>query len=591
MKKRKLVRQIYSTYLVILLLSLVTVSWVAFSSFKSFHLSRTADDLESRARILYRLVLPHLLTDTPESVDVICKEIGVASGTRITVVLADGRVVGDSQENPSFMDSHAARSEILEAGKGKVGRSIRYSSTLERKMMYVALPIAGEDQAIGVLRVAIPVEAVDSAIRLLWFKLAVGGLIIALVLGGISLVVARRFTRSIGEMKDVALRFAGGDLSQKAKIYRIQEIADLAEAMNRMAEELNNRFNTIVSQRNELETVLSSMMEGVIAVDIEEKIIKVNASAAAMLHMDPQTCKGKTIQEMIRNTSFQNLVSRSITEHPAMETDIAFYNGEERMLKVHSSPLRDADDEIMGTLMVMEDVTQLRRLENVRRDFVANVSHEIKTPLTAIKGFVETLTHDKSEDREDAKRFLAIILRHVDRLNAIVEDLLSLSAIEREKEGRGIDRKTASVRDVVETAVQVCRPKASEKNIEITTRVDPSIMADMDVTLFEQAIVNILDNAVKYSEADSTVNIEAAETGGEIVIRIIDHGTGISKEHLPRLFERFYRVDKARSRKLGGTGLGLSIVKHIVQAHGGTVSADSTLGRGSMFAIHLPKNS
>jgi two-component system, OmpR family, phosphate regulon sensor histidine kinase PhoR len=591
MKKRKMIWQIYPAFLIILLLSLIAITWEAHNSFKSFYLSQTAKDLESRAHILNQQILPYLLSESPEKVDLICKEIGSASGTRITVVLPNGKVVGDSEENPALMDIHSTRIEIIEANKGKVGKSIRYSRTLERNMMYVAIPLTREDKIIGVLRVAIPVEAINSAIRLVWFKLAMGGVIIALVLGGISLVVARRLSRPIGEMKDVALRFAGGELSQKARVYETEEMAGLSDAMNRMAKELSNRINTIVSQRNELETVLSSMMEGVIAVDLEEKIIKVNPSAAAMLDMNPEACRGKSIQEAIRNISFQKLVSKAIAEHRVVETDISFYNGEERMLKAHGSPIMNADDEFMGALMVMEDVTKLRRLENIRRDFVANVSHEIKTPLTAIKGFVETLFHDMTDENNESKRFLTIILKHVDRLNAIVDDLLSLSAIEGEKEAKKIERKRTAVRDVVETAVQVCRPKASEKNIEISTRVDPSVMAEMDVTLFEQAIVNILDNAVKYSDSGSIVEIEAEETAGEIEIRIIDHGIGISGEHLPRLFERFYRVDKARSRKMGGTGLGLSIVKHIVQAHGGDISAESTLGKGSTFTVHLPKHS
>ena len=589
MKRRKIIWQIYPTYLIIVVISLITASWFGFSSFKNFYLTQVTHDLESRARIFQHQLAGRLFTTDPNTIDALCKEIGKASDTRITVLLPNGRVVGDSDEDPERMDIHSTREEILIAKKQKVGRALRYSSTLEKKMMYVAVPLMDKERIIGILRTSIPVEAIDAQIQDVWLKLAFGGLIIAVVMAGISLLVARRLSRPIREMKNVAQRFAGGDLTQKAAVYETEELAGLSDAMNRMAKELDDRIGTIVSQKNELETVLSSMMEGVIAIDIEEKIIKINSSAASMLEIDPASCKGRNIQEIIRNISFQKFASKALSDEEPVETDIVFYHDEERILKVHSSLINDATGEKIGTLIVMDDVTKLRRLENVRRDFVANVSHEIKTPLTAIKGFVETLYHDTAEGEDNSKRFLSIILKHVDRLNAIVDDLLSLSRIEREKEGKEINLQRSDIKDVLETAVQVCMPKAEEKKITISMVMDSSIMADIDVTLLEQAIVNIIDNAIKYSESDSRVDIDAKETDKDIRIQVTDHGIGISKEHLPRLFERFYRVDKARSRKMGGTGLGLSIVKHIVQAHGGSIDADSRPGQGSTFTVHLPK--
>ena len=591
MKKRKIIWQIYPTYLILVIISLITIGWVGFSSFKSFFLAQATQDLESRARIFQHQLNGRLLSTDPEQIDILCKQIGTASDTRITVVLPNGRVVGDSDEDPKNMDLHSTREEILAAKKQHVGSSIRYSSTLQQKMMYVALPLMEKDRIIGILRMSIPIEDIDSQIQAVWFKLAFGGIVIAAVMAGVALLVARRLSRPIREMKIVAQRFAEGDLTQKAAVYETEELTGLSDAMNRMASDLNERINTIISQRNELETVLSSMMEGVLAIDNDEKIIKINASAATMLDIDPEACKGRSIQEIIRNISFQKFVSKALLDIEAVETDITFYRNDlERILKMHSSPITNAEGKKIGTLIVMDDVSKLRRLENVRRDFVANVSHEIKTPLTAIKGFVETLYHDMAGQEDDAKRFLAIILKHVDRLNAIVDDLLSLSRIEREKDGKEILLQQSDIKDVIETAVQVCMPKAKEKNIIISTATEAPVMANIDVTLLEQAMVNIIDNAIKYSDADSTVDIEAKETDKDIAIEITDHGIGISKEHLPRLFERFYRVDKARSRKMGGTGLGLSIVKHIVQAHGGTIEADSRLGSGSTFTIRLPKH-
>jgi two-component system phosphate regulon sensor histidine kinase PhoR len=273
----------------------------------------------------------------------------------------------------------------------------------------------------------------------------------------------------------------------------------------------------------------------------------------------------------------------------SIEDDIVLHNDEERVLNIHSSPLQDAKEARIGILVVINDVTKLRRLENVRRDFVANVSHEIKTPLTAIKGFVETLHDGTVEKPEDIERFFGIVIKHINRLDAIVEDLLTLSRIEKEDTGKEIKFETGSIKDVIETAIQVCQAKADKKNIHIDLSCDKEITAKIDPALLDQAMVNILDNAIKYSEKGSAVYVECSSMEREIIISIKDHGIGIAKKHLPRLFERFYRVDKARSRELGGTGLGLAIVKHIVQAHGGRITVESTPGKGSTFAIHLPR--
>ena len=261
-----------------------------------------------------------------------------------------------------------------------------------------------------------------------------------------------------------------------------------------------------------------------------------------------------------------------------------------KTLNLQSSPLLDANREHIGTLVVFNDVTHLRRLENMRQDFVANVSHEIKTPLTAIKGFVETLYQGTVEDPIEAQRFLGIIQKHVDRLSSIVEDLLSLSKIEQQDEHKAIKRKKGYIKDVFNSVTQICRSKAEEKNITISPVCSDHISSKFDATLLEQAVVNLLDNAIKYSDPESTIHLSAHHHNSEIQIKVEDQGMGIAKKHLPRLFERFYRVDKARSRTMGGTGLGLAIVKHIAQAHSGSVTVQSELGKGSTFTIHLPVN-
>jgi two-component system, OmpR family, phosphate regulon sensor histidine kinase PhoR len=589
MKKRKLIWQIFPAYLAILFVSLAAVSWLSFNFYDHFYLEQTSAELESKARILSHQVLPLLSPVNAKAMDDLCKAIGKSSGTRITIILPNGKVIGDTDQNPSDMDSHSTREEIVLAKINGKGKSVRYSKTLEKVMMYVAILLKhNNNEPAGILRTSMPVTSLDEGIRGVRLRLEEAAMLIAFVLAGISWLAASRISRPLREITHQAQRFALGDLSEKPGVYEIEEMADLAEAMNVMAGELNNRINTIAGQRNELETVLSSMLEGVIAIDREEKIIKINASAAQMLDIDQEKCRGKSIQEVMRNVAFQKFIGKVSSGNAVSEEDIIVYNNEERILNLHGSPISDSRNQKIGTLIVIGDVTQLRRLENVRRDFVANVSHEIKTPLTAIKGFIETLYHDFEHDPEKSKRFLSIILKHVDRLNALVDDLLSLSGIEDQEESK-IRMVEGAVMEVIQTAIQVCRTKADEKKITINVAPHAPAFMQMDKRLLEQAIVNILDNAIKYSEAESAIDVEVIETDDkQMLIRITDYGIGIPKEHLPRLFERFYRVDKARSRKMGGTGLGLSIVKHIVTAHGGTVEAKSTPGKGSSFTLRLP---
>ena len=272
----------------------------------------------------------------------------------------------------------------------------------------------------------------------------------------------------------------------------------------------------------------------------------------------------------------------------SVEGDIAVYENGERILNTHCTPLADAGGQRLGTLIVLDDVTTLRRLENMRRDFAANVSHEIKTPLTAIRGFVETLGEGSIDDPEQARRFLQIIEKHVNRLTAILDDLMELSRIEREDDIRQMSRERRRIRDILHTAIRICGDSAGEKQIAINLNCDEQLTVTVDPTLMEQAFVNLIDNAVKYSNPDSRIRVTAEAIDQGVRILFEDQGIGISKKHLPRLFERFYRVDKARSRKMGGTGLGLAIVKHIVQAHGGQIAVESVIGEGTVFTVYLP---
>ena len=587
-RRRRLIWQLYPPYLIITILSVVAVTWYASDLLARFYLDQTARDLEARAYLTQKQIAGLLDPLDSVAVDVICKETGKASATRITAILPDGKVIGDSRETPRFMDNHAEREEVAGALAGAVSRSVRFSGTLHQKMMYVAVPLIEDQRVEAVLRTAVSVASLDQTLHSVQLQIAFGGLVIAALAAFVSLVVARRISQPIEKIRQGAVRFFEGDLSHRLPVPDTEEMAGLAEAMNRMAVQLDNRMKTVLQQRNELEAVLSSMLEGVVAVDLNEHIISMNPAAGWMFDCDPLQVSGRNLQEVIRNLALQRFALRALKTTETIEDDFVLYRGEESVLNVHSSPLYDAGNQQIGTLLVFNDVTRLRHLENVRSDFVANVSHEIKTPLTAIKGFVETLQQGTGQSLQEQDRFLGIILKHVNRLNAILEDLLVLSRMEQENGNTGIHLAENRIRDVIQTAVQICQPKAAAKNITIDLDVADDIMASLDATLLEQALVNLIDNAIKYSDQGSRVSIAAESQAKEVNIKITDRGAGIPQKHLPRLFERFYRVDKARSRKLGGTGLGLAIVKHIVQAHGGHISVESTLGQGSTFIIQLP---
>jgi len=588
-KKKRLLWQLFPSYLLIILISLVAVTLYATTSLKNFYLDQIANDLQARAHLLEKQIFQFIGPMNADVIDALCKEIGKPSATRITVILPSGTVIGDSNDDPAGMDNHAMRPEVIEARKGLVGNSTRYSTTLQQKMMYVAIPLTDGENLMAVIRTSLPITAIDKKLKSIQVKIAFGGLLIALLAAVLSLYVSRRISRPIEKMKEGAEYFARGDLSYRLPETDLEEIGSLADAMNRMAVQLDDRIKMIVKQRNEMEAILSSMEEGVIAFDVDERIISINQAAARIFKRETSDILNRTVQEAVRNPEVQQFVRDALSTSENLKSDITLYHEGERIIYTHSTSLFYSTGHSSGILVVLNDVTQLRQLENIRRDFAANVSHEIKTPLTAIKGFVETLRHSHSEKPEDTERFIGIIDKHVNRLAAIVDDLISLSKIEQDDEKKEIKLQKNPIRNVLQTAIGNCREKAKLKEITIDIACEQDISAMIDTRLLEQAVFNLLDNAINYSEQQSSVQVSVAVQDSEIIISVQDHGLGISKEHHSRLFERFYRADKARNRKLGGTGLGLAIVKHIAQAHGGRVSVESAIGKGSTFSFYLPK--
>ncbi len=590
-KPRALFWRIYPSYLVVILMALLMVSIYTSNAMRRYFHEEMTQGLESRAKLLEPSVVPSLSPLDEAALDRLSKTAGQRSGTRITIVLPSGRVVGDSKESPAEMDNHAGRPEINKALFGAVGQSIRYSNTLSESMMYVAVPVEERGSTLAVIRASIPLDEISRKVSSIRRTIFLAGLLAAVISALVGYIVARRIARPIEEVRKGAEHFARGDLTYSIPTPRSKEMVMLVNALTWMAADLNERIHTVNRQRNELEAVLTSMQEGGIALNMDEQLLNVNQAAADMFKFKPENAIGRSIQEVIRNPQLHRFVQAALTGEGDADGEIRIYQEEERILGTHSSPLRESNGKRIGTLVVFHDITRLRRLETMRREFAANVSHEIKTPLTAIKGFVETLRDGAAEKPEEARRFLQIIENHANRLAAIIDDLMKLSEIEQKGHNRGIGLKRESLAPVIKAAVDICRSSAQEKNIAIETACEPSLSAEINPHFLEQAVVNLIDNAVKYSGDGSTVRIRAAQDGSAVEIRIEDDGIGIPRSHLPRLFERFYRVDKSRSRKEGGTGLGLAIVKHIVQAHGGTIDVASTLGKGSTFMIRLPSAS
>ena len=589
MKKYKpLFWHLYPSYLLLVIFSLLAVGIYTAMAVEKFFLHQTASDLQARARLLEGNISEMISPLNSAAADALCKSAGKRSGTRITVVLPTGQVIGDSEEEPAKMNRHSDRPEIVKALAGETGIFTRYSETLRQNMMYAAVPVRAENRTLCVIRTAMSVDSINEKLSDIQHRSIAVGLMVAIAAAALCYYISRRISSPIEEMRKGAEAFASGNLAYRLPAPKSREMAMLSAAMNHMAADLNERIQTVIRQRNELEAVLSSMREGVVAMDMDEKIISINHAAARMFLKEPDRLTGKSIQEAVRNPDLHRFVRRALDGESPEEQDITLYHEEERTVSINSSPLLDAKGGRTGILTVLHDVTRLRKLENVRRDFAANVSHEIKTPLTAIKGFVETLRTGALEKPDEAARFLEIIEKHVIRLTAIIDDLMKLSEIEQK--GR-LSLEKGNLKTVLGNAVEMCRPLAEKKNIHMEWECPENLEAQISSAFLEQAVINLADNAIKYSPEQSTVHIAGEKTPDGLVIRVKDQGIGIPREHLPRLFERFYRVDKSRSRKAGGTGLGLAIVKHIVLAHGGYVTVDSRPGKGSTFEIHLPHRS
>jgi len=590
MAKKRLVWQIFPFFFLITVLSIIAIGlFISISLRQSFYQERI-DALRNLSYSLERTIAQGILADNYSQIDSICKELGERADTRFSVILPSGQVIGDSHEEPLHMDNHSDRPEIKQALSGSIGKSTRFSYTIKALFFYVAIPIMNNSAIIGVLRASVPFEKVSTILNDVYLKLILAGLSITIIAGLLSLFLSRRLTKVLMEISNGAQNLATGNLSHRLAYYNVQEFDQLIESMNQMAIQLEDKINTIDQQNTEKETIFQSMTDGVFVVANNETIVGANDTALHFLRISKrEELIGKTIHEIIRNAALLTLIIEVLNNpQKVIKRELVISHNGDRHLQVAGSVLRDKYNSPIGAIIILNDITSIRQADNIRREFVANASHELKTPVTAIQGLVETVLDGTARSKQDIKRFLEIVLKHTKRLHSIIEDMLTLSKLEAEEGYKTILKDNYKVITILRSVINTFDTIAKDKNIKLVLDCDEDLSFEVNASLIEQAVSNMVDNAIKYSPANSKVRVSAYGDNSELVISAKDQGEGIPEGDLLRLFERFYRVDKTRDRKMGGTGLGLAIVKHVALVHQGRVSVTSTLGQGSEFCIHLP---
>jgi len=552
---------------------------------RSLFFERIAVGLEDTASMLKSL----LEEESPENFDSFCKTAGTEF-SRVTIVDEDGIVLGDSIAVPAEMDNHGNRPEIMRAYLGTLGSSIRHSDTLKRNMVYLALPAFEINNQTVVLRTATSLGSIKGELRSAYTKIAVVSVVILVLVSLLGIILISRVNGALQIIQHAVLEYSKGNLSFRPHVQRPPELKQVADTISQLAGDLLSRAKTATRQRDELEAVFAGMEEAVILLDADLTVLEINEAALRLADTAYDDAVGKELLIVFRNTSLHNLAEKIRNNQESVDQEIILFQDRDLFLQVHGSIISGTEgSEDSRILIVLNDVTTIKKLEQIRKDFVANVSHELKTPITAVKGYVETLLGDESTDKATTKEFLSVIHRQVNRLAAIVEDLLIISRLEQSNDIEP-EMTPCNLLELLEYVSRMYLAEAEGKKIALQVACSPDISVTANRILLEQGIANLVDNAVKYSEPGESVEIEGEEQEGFTAIRVTDHGNGIANEHIDRIFERFYRVDKGRSRDRGGTGLGLSIVKHVALAHKGQVTVESTVGSGSTFTILLPRD-
>jgi len=586
--RSRILWKLFSGYVVLILLSISIVGILISKQVEEETLSEIERSLYLRATFLQNIALELLSNSSNIKIQGRIKNLGKKIDTRFTVININGRVLADSQKDPKAMDNHGNRPEILAAHSHGQGITTRFSDTVKNNMMYYALAVMKDDKLIGYVRTSLPLSVIDERLSrihtLVLFAMSVS-ILVALLLG---FFVARGFAKPLTAMTTIAENMSEGNYDQRISIDRKDEIGSLAKALNKMAKNSSDRLETIILEKNKLVAILAGMVEGVVAVDKNENIIHLNEAAKRILGISNNVDMDRKIWETTHLQEFCQIFSLALNE----ETEIrkkykTVKKSKDQIVDVHASPFRDGSGELVGVVAVLYDVSELERLETIRKDFVANVSHELKTPITAARGLLETVIDDNEMSIENHRIFITKAMNQILRLSNIVTDLLSLSRLETVK--MDLIRECIDLRDVVNDSIQALHPVSEEKRISIEyEEFDMSLEVLGDREALFQSVNNLIDNAIKYNSKHGKVWLRLFNEGKNAVLEVRDSGIGIETLEKHRIFERFYRIDKARSTQVGGTGLGLSIVKHTVLAHGGQLSVESFLGTGSTFKIFIP---
>ncbi|MEO0092724.1 MAG: ATP-binding protein [candidate division WOR-3 bacterium] len=576
--------KLFVSYLLITIALTGLILIFSFRTIKDHYINALANNLKNIGNTFAWEITPLLEWKKFQELDSLVKVIGDKLDMRLTVINPDGTVIADSKTNPKLMENHSNRPEIIQALNYQTGRSIRYSQTLKEAMLYVAVPIIKEKAVLGVLRASLELKAINVLLNSLRTKILRIALVIVILSILVGIILSQSFAQPIKELVNAARQVASGDFGVKVFFKKPDELKELADSFNYMTEQIKNSFNELARQKDELNTIITSIPEGFVVIDEKGRIRLSNEGFKKIVHDD--SVNGKFYWEIVREPNFSEKLKQVKDEKTNLTVELEFND----RVFLTSFAFLPAKDEVV---VILHDITEFRKLERIKRDFVLSASHELKTPLTAIKGYLETLGEKLFKEGrrtrkvlDEANQYFAIIKRHTERLINIVEDLLLLAKLEEKATEPNFE--PIDLKSIIENVKTILEPRFKEKKIAFKITIEDNLpFIQGDAFKLEQMFFNLVDNALKFTEKGE-VEIKARRLNRDIKIEVKDTGIGIAKEHLPRIFERFYVVDKSHSRKLGSTGLGLAIVKHIVLLHQGKIDVESTLGKGTRFIIILP---
>lgn len=584
---QKLWLRITFSFLLLMSIALLVSGFFIADKVKDTYMDLKKDQLYEMAQLTVRAI--NTGTDSEVRLQEQVKELSKTITSRITVIDRDGHVLADSEDNPSAMENHADRPEvrqIIKSGKDS-GISIRYSETLGYNMMYVTIPMIESDQVTGVVRTSLSLEKVEQAIEHLTATLTFVLFTAMLLTAIVGVRMAKGIAKPIEEMIKVSERLKDKDYSARVRMQPKGELGRLANAINVLSASLKSQMEQIQENEQQLMGVLTYMKSGVLLVDKGGRILLANRAMGDMLGLEPETLKGKLHVEAGKSADLSRLIDQCLLEGKEIRDEIQFYFPDERILDAHLAPYVGKRNELKGIVAVLHDITDIRRLEKMRSEFVANVSHELKTPITSVKGFAETLLDGAMEDEELLHDFLNIIHKESVRLHRLINDILHLSKIEQHLVTLIVEE--VNVTEVIRNVAETIRKEVKTKGLELELPDNTNVWVEGERDRIQQIILNLVSNAVVYTPEGGKISVSVSERENEVDIRVQDNGIGISKKDLPRIFERFYRVDKARARDSGGTGLGLAIVKHLIESHHGSIKVESEEGEGTIFTVTLPK--